>query len=162
MKNQQGTVLIVSLIILFLVTLLGVSGMNSGILELRMSANDELRTNALQTAQSAVDETAVKTSSFIVSGMPGEVVKCTATAGCSNATLALIGPAATTTEVTISRLYPETGNPNPTRREGSEFSIEQFKAAFFQIEAENDTTATAGGRAKLVQGYMVLISNAGN
>ena len=157
-QKQEGAVLIVSLIILVVITVLGVAGVNSGVMEMRMSANEEVRTLALQTAQAAVDEVAEETSSFVVIGLPGDVVKCSANLSCADTTLSLSGPASTVhDEIQIKRIFPEYGNPNATRRTGNEASIEKFQSSYFQIEAEHDSTENAGGRAKLVQGYMVLV-----
>ena len=156
--KQEGAVLIVSLILLVVITVLGVAGINSGVMEMRMSVNEEVRTLALQTAQAAVDEVSEKTTNFVVTGLPGDVVKCSSNLSCVSTTLSLSGPASTVhDEIQVKRISPEFGNPNSTRRGGNEASLEKFQAAYFQIEAEHDSTENAGGRAKLVQGYMVLV-----
>jgi len=55
-KTQQGAVLAVSLIFLILVTLLGLSGIRTVILEEKMAANSHDRNIALQSAEAALRE----------------------------------------------------------------------------------------------------------
>jgi len=55
-QHQQGAVLIVSLIILLLMTLIGVSGMQTTTLEEKMAGNNLDRQIALQAAEAAVIE----------------------------------------------------------------------------------------------------------
>ncbi len=52
-RNQQGAVLIVSLIMLLVLTLLGVAGMNSSVMQERMAANNQNGNRAFQAAESA-------------------------------------------------------------------------------------------------------------
>ena len=175
-KQQRGVVLVVALIIMIVITLLTISGMSGGIMEMRMSVNEEMRIAALQAAQAAVDEIAeriiedpVETDltplDVAVAGLPGDALVCTSAlpstvSSCTDASLSLVGQSASANDkVAITRLAPEQGNPNPTRIRGREFSVDRFRAAFFQIEAEHDATATAGSRARIVQGYMALIPN---
>lgn len=53
-SRQQGAVLLVSLIILLIMTLLGVSAMNSTRLEMKMATNDQSRQQAFQAAEAAL------------------------------------------------------------------------------------------------------------
>ncbi len=53
-KNQTGAVLIVSLVMLMLVTLIGVSGMQTTILEERMSSNYRDQNTAFQAAEATL------------------------------------------------------------------------------------------------------------
>ena len=52
--RQRGAVLIVSLILLVVMTLLGVSSMNSTSLEEKMAANSQVTTRAFQTAETGL------------------------------------------------------------------------------------------------------------
>ena len=54
-KRQGGAVLFTALMFLIVVTLIALASIRSGVLELRMSLNDEIRVNAFQQAQSFVD-----------------------------------------------------------------------------------------------------------
>jgi len=53
-RSQQGAVLIVSLVLLIIMTLLGLSGMNNTIIEERMAGNMRNHTLAFQAAESAL------------------------------------------------------------------------------------------------------------
>ncbi|MCK5523988.1 MAG: hypothetical protein KAI83_12725 [Thiomargarita sp.] len=53
-NQQQGTVLIISLIFLLILTLLGVSAMDGTLLESRLAANSEERNVALQVAEMGI------------------------------------------------------------------------------------------------------------
>ena len=159
--RQQGVVLVVTLIVLVLVTLIGTSGIKSGMLELRMAGNEEDRVLASQTAQAAVDAVSERTSNFPVTGVPGAVVKCLPGGGCGSGMDNLNSgnwvPSAAD-NVTVSRIFPREGNPPPMR--GAEFSY-GFQAAFFQIDAEHDSTNAKRGRAEVAQGYMILMPPSG-
>jgi len=54
LTNQKGAVLVVSLILLLVMTVLGVSNMKSSSLELRMASNNQSRQNAFQAAETAL------------------------------------------------------------------------------------------------------------
>ena len=155
-NRQKGAALVVALIMLILVTLIGLSAVNSVILELHISANEEERLLALQTAQAAIDEITAKASNFTVTGLPGDTVNCTSTLGCTNPLLTFTSPVLSADDkVAIVRIAPEEGNP--PRLRGSEFSANSFRATFFQAEAEHNERSSGRARAKLVQGYMLLV-----
>ena len=54
-KNQSGVVLVVSLVMLVVITLLGVSNMSVSTTDLRISANSQLKNIAFQASQSTTD-----------------------------------------------------------------------------------------------------------
>lgn len=53
-RRQQGAVLIVSLIILLVLTLVGIAGMNTSVLQERMAVNAQNSNRAFQAAESSV------------------------------------------------------------------------------------------------------------
>lgn len=53
-RRQQGAVLIVSLIILLVLTLIGIAGMNTSVLQERMAVNAQNSNRAFQAAESSV------------------------------------------------------------------------------------------------------------
>jgi len=53
-KHQKGAVLIVSLVLLIIMTLLGISGMNDTVMQERMAGNQRNSTLAFQAAESAL------------------------------------------------------------------------------------------------------------
>jgi type IV pilus assembly protein PilX len=54
-QSQQGAALIVGLILLMVLTVLGVSGMNTATLELTMAGNTQFRQDAFQAAETGID-----------------------------------------------------------------------------------------------------------
>ncbi len=72
--RQQGAVLVVSLIMLLIMTILGISTMGTAKMEMRMAANDLFLENAFQLADTGLDTTlaALRAETIaIVPGVPG-------------------------------------------------------------------------------------------
>ena len=64
-NREQGVALLVSLILLLILTVLGVSTMSTASMEMRMAANDQFLENAFQLAETGLD-TDLATSVFMV------------------------------------------------------------------------------------------------
>lgn len=62
-RRQRGTTLVVSLILLLVLTVLGVSGMSTSALELTMASNTQYHEDAFQAAETGID-IAVATRNF--------------------------------------------------------------------------------------------------
>ena len=62
-KQQQGAALIVGLVLLMVLTVLGVSGMNTATLELTMASNAQFHQDAFQAAETGID-IAISTRGF--------------------------------------------------------------------------------------------------
>ncbi|MDJ0928842.1 MAG: PilX N-terminal domain-containing pilus assembly protein [Gammaproteobacteria bacterium] len=56
-RQQRGAILVVSLVLLLVMTVLGISTMNTASLELNMAGNDQFFENAFQMAESGIDQT---------------------------------------------------------------------------------------------------------
>ena len=54
-RHQQGAALVVGLVLLLVLTILGVSGMNTATLEWTMATNDQFSENAFQAAETGID-----------------------------------------------------------------------------------------------------------
>ncbi len=54
-SRQQGAALVVGLVLLLVLTVLGVSGMNTATLEWTMATNDQYSENAFQAAETGID-----------------------------------------------------------------------------------------------------------
>jgi len=78
-RKQSGAALVIGLILLLVMTLLGVSGMNTATLELTMTSNDQYGENAFQAAETGIDAT-LAAGGFTTSGPP-MVVPVTVMAG---------------------------------------------------------------------------------
>lgn len=173
LKKQQGAALIIALILLIVITILALNGMTGGIMEMRMSGNEETRSATVHQGQGAADVVAARiickdgyttnclSQSALFTGGPGSTVMSTAMSGTSNISFTSY-PSLTATSITaiIKRLYPESGIPNATRISGRESSVRVLQAAFFQIETTYDNTANGGGKAKIVQGFTATIPKA--
>ena len=55
-KNQQGAVLVISLLLLVVITVLAVSGMNTATTELAMARNDQNYESAFQAAENGLEQ----------------------------------------------------------------------------------------------------------
>ena len=151
-SKQQGTALMVSMIILIGITLLSLAAANTSILELRMARNTEAKATTQQTTLAAID--------FIVSddanlpatgplnspvsvtlpddpGVPGEVFD---TVG---------GETITATAMRISDCAPP-----PRARLAS--SLTSYSAFVYEAAATVDKNATGNGRSGMAQGYVLL------
>jgi type IV pilus assembly protein PilX len=56
-KEQRGAVLIVSLLVLLVLTLIGISALNGSIMEEKMASNSQTSSTVFQAAESAIRET---------------------------------------------------------------------------------------------------------
>lgn len=63
-KSQRGVVLVVTLVMLLLVTVIVFSAMRTSALDLRIAMTAEMKTSALQAAESALVRTAESTANF--------------------------------------------------------------------------------------------------
>lgn len=67
--KQRGATLIVGLILLMVLTVLGVSGMNTSRMEVRMAGNTQFRQDAFQLAESGID-VAIASGTFSTTPVP--------------------------------------------------------------------------------------------
>lgn len=77
LKKQQGAVLVMSLLMLFVLTLIGVSSFNTTTMEEKMSGNSRNRQLAFQAAETAVSDA----ERFIKDNVNNPVAQFTATGG---------------------------------------------------------------------------------
>jgi type IV pilus assembly protein PilX len=64
---QQGAALIIGLLLLLVLTILGVSGMNSASLEFMMAGNEQFKNNAFQAAETGLSAVTPDPSRFVAS-----------------------------------------------------------------------------------------------
>ena len=67
--KQQGAALVIGLILLLIMTLLGVSGMNTASLELMMTSNEQFSENAFQASEVGI-ERVLSAGGFTTTGAP--------------------------------------------------------------------------------------------
>jgi len=155
---QQGSVLLISLIFLLILTLAATTTMRTSTLELRMAGNEQSRVETFELTQSIVDEVVGNPNNIRVNGDVG-YVNCTAgISGCSandvivDANLLPIARAPNAA-VIVERLEPALSAPP----RGIDSSADAFSAARFEVDATYDGNAINEGRVGLVQGVLVLI-----
>jgi len=97
-SRQHGAVLVVSLLILLVLTIIGVAGLNTSVMEERMAANSQKLTETFQTAESAI-----KTTYFDHVANPATLVSLSQSTTASDRQFAytLGGHAATSAEATF-------------------------------------------------------------
>ncbi len=158
--KQNGAVLVISLILLVGVTLVSLSSMHTGLLEIVMSGNEEARTAAFQRAQSGVESLIADESNFTVSGSVGDT-NCTATRSgetCNQTNLSFpTGFDNSKHWAKIERLNPEFACP--PRMFATSCDI--FQVAHFSTDSRYTNVASRGGRSEIVQGFMVLVPTPG-
>lgn len=159
-SQQRGAVLIISLVLLTGITLVSLSSLDMGLLELVMSGNEESRMKAFQQAQAGVDAIISDESNFAVSGTAGET-NCTAGRSgetCSRTSLTLPGSFDTGKHwAATERLNPVFGCP--PRAFGTSCDI--FRVAHFSVDSRFTDVAARGGRSQVLEGYMVVVPQPG-
>lgn len=55
LRNQQGAALVIGLVLLLVITVLGVSGMNSATVQMMMAGNKQFTESAFQAAETGID-----------------------------------------------------------------------------------------------------------
>ncbi|MGI9250465.1 MAG: PilX N-terminal domain-containing pilus assembly protein [Pseudohongiellaceae bacterium] len=158
LKQQHGSVLLITLIFLLLLTLAASAAMRTSTMELRMAGNEQTRLDALVRIQSVVDAVLSEPGNFVISGAPG-FTNCNANvSGCDRQTISINASVTAAyeqsgTTLVVERLAPAL-TPAPP---GITPNADAFLAARFQVDAEYDGTGAQGGRAGIVQGVIVLI-----
>lgn len=76
-KHQRGAALIVGLVLLMVLTVLGVSGMNTATLELTMASNAQSSQDAFQAAETGIDLVIARRTFNTIPGDPGNIVPIT-------------------------------------------------------------------------------------
>ena len=73
-KRQRGAALIVGLVLLMVLTVLGISGMNSATLELTMAGNTQFGQDAFQAAETGIDLVLARRTFSTVPNSPGNII----------------------------------------------------------------------------------------
>jgi len=88
-SRQRGAALVVGLVLLMVLTVLGVSGMNTATLELTMASNAQFHQDAFQAAETGIDLVIARRTFNTNPGNPGNLVPQTALGDGSYATQAV-------------------------------------------------------------------------
>ncbi len=157
-RRQTGSVLLVALVLLLLLTFASTTSMRTSILELKMAGNEESRIGTLELSQSITDEVVGNPNNMVVNGTDG-YTNCTSNVnGCNISTVAINANLVPNTNlskatVIVTRLSP-LSTPAPR---GINSSADKFYAARFEVDTTYDGTADNQGKAGIVQGVLILI-----
>ncbi len=159
-RRQQGATLAIALILLIAVTVLSLSSLSTGLLEMVMAANEEARMTAFQQAQAGLEAVINDESNFPVVGGVGDS-NCTSGftgASCNQSSLQF--PTGVDTNKHAART--ERLNPLfacPPRAFAT--SCDSFKVAHFAVDSRFDDVVNRGGRSQVVAGLMMLVPQGG-
>jgi PilX N-terminal len=155
-SRQRGVALAVSLIMLLLLTVIGVTAMRSSIFESQMARNEEARIGAFERAQSIVDSV-IETPGNFLGSEPGDTNCTDAVANCDNDLVDLDDEliegehdersSAIVTYLSCRDKLPRRLNVSENAYDGAEF----------QIEGRYDGVAKKQGRSALAQGALIVI-----
>ena len=154
-SRQQGVVLIVSMILLVGVTVLALSSLHTGLMEILMSDNDEARTRSFQSAQSGIEAVATDDNFPVVGGV-----------GTSNCTASKSGVACDQTGLALPNGFDTNKHWARTERLSPLYacpprivgtSCDNFQVAHFSVDSRYSDVPNRGGRSEVVQGHLIHV-----
>ena len=165
-RRQRGVSLAIAMVLLIGITTIALTSLQTGLLEMVMAGNEESRISAFQKAEAGIDAAKVVTTNFVI-GTVVDHTNCTAgfaskysDISCTESNIAY--PAnftgtedANDTEVVIRRLAPLFADCAPVR--GIETDCASADFASFAVESRYRSSRPRGGRATVVQGYLVVV-----
>ena len=173
-RFQRGAVLFTALMFLIVVTLVALASIRSGVLELRMSLNDELSVSAFQQAQALADWVAANPAATPVVG-DEDFMRCTTSvseAGCDlkedfvtegeliTAMDTVNGDAWANSEFSVA--VQRTGSDDAPCPRGIGTTAVGTGCAPFRVRVVYDCTGcdpqTGGGRTEINEGVLVFVS----
>ena len=142
--RHQGAALVTALLLMMVLTVLGVAGLATAVLELRMAGNAQLQERAFAAAEPAIEQ-AVTTADLDTSSTPSAPLK----PGCDGACAVPV----TGDPFDYSLYYDAAAGRTPVP--GGGYSLGSgLQAHHFVIEAKGESGG--GARAEHVQGFYVL------
>jgi hypothetical protein len=157
--KQEGAVLMISVVMLVVIGLLTVSLMGMSRMQVRMSTNEEVRLNALQSAQSSNEAIIGNPATTPVIGGSGYKLCTAGVAVCDKESL--IMPTAEMTALVSDGLLTAVafrGDPefrNPPR--GTGWSLDKFTSTTFTIESTFDGTEHGQSTAEIEEGLVIML-----
>lgn len=144
--NQQGTALVISLIMLASLSMISLAAVDSAVLGMHIARNTEEKMNAFQVAQSAVDLAISDTGNLPMTGALQVPVTIPLSGSAFSAAAGEIIVASA--ERTIDCGLP------PRLANGT--SLLSYSSFSFRVAADIDRTANARSHASVRQGYLIL------
>ena len=160
LTRQRGASLLVVVIFMLLLAMMGMIGMQTSRLQLRMANNVEAKANAEQTAQALVDAVASNPATIVIFGDVGYTLCTPGNPACADPSQeTLVMPAELESEVedlNLSGTAVVTSPPNSPPPRGLGFSADKFSAAGFRVTADYDRAEEGLGRATISEGLIVV------
>lgn len=162
-RREGGATLLIALVLMALLTIGAAATLRFSTAGLRVAVNEELRSDALQSAQSLVDAILVVPANLGLTYGIGET-NCVAGVtdpDCDHQTLVFDSSKAATIfertdstgSIIVRRLSPAASTPP----RGAGYSAVRFQASFLQVESSYDGTAGGWGHAAVNEGVAVVI-----
>lgn len=142
--QQRGAVLVTALLLLMIVTVLGVAGLASATIELRMAGNVQHQERAFAAAEHAIEQ-ALLTANLDTSSTPTEPLKPGCGAGCTVPAL---------DDPFDYSMYYHPGAGGAPAPDGGHSLGAGLQAHHFVVEAAGESGR--GARAEHTQGFYVL------
>ena len=153
--RQQGSALLITLIIITFLAVAAASALKSTNTESTLSRNEQLRIDAQQRAQSLLDSTTAENANFVVRGLAGET-NCFNVQNCDASTVSvdsslIAGADNARSSIKIERQFPSF--TAPPRSMSS--SAGMFQVARFKVEANYNGSDALRGSATV--GHTVIV-----
>lgn len=145
-QKQQGTVLVISMIMLASLSMLSLASVDSAILGMHIAKNTEEKMNAFQAAQSAIDLSISDTGNLPMTGAID-----------SPTNIALTGdPFTTSTDELITASAERTIDCGLPPRLANGTSLLAYSSFSFRMSADVDRTGNGRSYSSIRQGYLIL------
>jgi hypothetical protein len=174
MSRQRGATLLIALILVGLLTVAAAATLRFTTSGLRVAVNEELRSDALQNAQSLVDAVLTSPANLALSYGVGDANCITGITDCNGDGNAGAGDhntlvvdsadagriferADSSGSIRMRRLGPDVSTPP----RGVGYSAVRFQSSFLQVESDYDGTPGGWGRAGVTEGIAVIVPQYG-
>lgn len=158
LKKQRGASLLIAVIFMLLLAMLGMIGMQTSRLQLRMANNVEVKANAEQAAQALIDAVAANPAMTPIIGGVGYTLCTPGGPDCDSESLYM--PAgdlvAEVDDGHLSGNAVVTSPPNSPPPRGMGFSADKFSGSSFRVTSDFDRADDGLGRATITQGLVVV------
>ena len=154
MKKNKGTALVTGLVLLLALTVIALSGIQTSSVQLLISNNDETTVAAQEYAQSIIDAVIEKPSNFKVGASNG-YTRCTSSETCDDNTMTFTSSMFSSIGGVNARIELLKVSATPRMVNGNSANVTQ--GAYFSITGKYDNTSNAGGKANIVQGYVMIL-----
>jgi Tfp pilus assembly protein PilX len=161
--KQAGTVMIISMIFLLLISLIATTAAETNSLQLKMAGNDQLRADAQQRVMAILDAILDDNNNTPVVGNVGYKICETGTTdtSCSQATISLNAavtavPSGTSKDFFVTRMGP-LESATPVMSESMVSSATAYSVARYELTAIFEGDAARLGNSTIAQGVSVKI-----